>query len=294
MPSRSNNHVAQQLGCTMHLAYRGPKNTKNYHFSCRLPNSFAPKTILRCPGNSGGDYRSQVISKHADRQTDRQTNVQNYRRTVIKKLEQEIGLLRFRICHQICDLKYGSAILGVSGLALRPFREKWAGLSGECSKWISGNSHQSAPHWAPAIVTSHDGRYLVISEVLPMHTRDCWVSISDGLVNYLRTSARDARNPNGFHKTIWVCISACQLLCIVLSATRWKLTGHWTMSFKCNSIYSILICNPHYENNVECSGCIIEEFRHYCFNSLKQNFTHTLACHNYSYVKFTIIATHLQ
>jgi len=29
-------------------------------------------------------------------------------------------------CHQIRDRKYGSAILGVSGLALRQFRQKWA------------------------------------------------------------------------------------------------------------------------------------------------------------------------
>jgi len=34
-------------------------------------------------------------------------------------------------------------------LALRPFRQKWAGWASECSEWISGNSHQSAPHWAP-------------------------------------------------------------------------------------------------------------------------------------------------
>jgi len=53
---------------------------------------------------------------------------------------------RFRICHQIRDRKYGSAILGVSGLALRPFRQKWAGWA---SEWISGNDYQSAPHWAP-------------------------------------------------------------------------------------------------------------------------------------------------
>jgi len=32
---------------------------------------------------------------------------------------------------------------------VRPFRQKWAGWASECSEWISGNSHQSAPHWAP-------------------------------------------------------------------------------------------------------------------------------------------------
>jgi len=53
-----------------------------------------------------------------------------------------------RFCHQIRDQKYGSAILGVSGLALCPFRQKWAGWDSECSEWISGNSHQSASHWA--------------------------------------------------------------------------------------------------------------------------------------------------
>jgi len=47
---------------------------------------------------------------------------------------------RFRICHQIPDRKYGSAILGVSGLELRPFKQKWAGWHIECSEWISGNS----------------------------------------------------------------------------------------------------------------------------------------------------------
>jgi len=33
---------------------------------------------------------------------------------------------RFRICHQIYDGKYSSAILSVSGIALRQFRPKWA------------------------------------------------------------------------------------------------------------------------------------------------------------------------
>jgi len=61
----------------------------------------------------------------------------------------ETWVSRFRICHQIRDRKYGSAILGVSGLALRPFRQKWVGWPREFSEWISGNSHQSAPHWAP-------------------------------------------------------------------------------------------------------------------------------------------------
>jgi len=45
--------------------------------------------------------------------------------------------------------KHGSDILGVSGLALHPFRQKWAGWASECSEWISRNSHQLAPHWAP-------------------------------------------------------------------------------------------------------------------------------------------------
>jgi len=46
----------------------------------------------------------------------------------------------FRICYQICDQKYGSSILCISGLALRPFRQKWGNWP---SEWISGNSHQS-------------------------------------------------------------------------------------------------------------------------------------------------------
>jgi len=52
---------------------------------------------------------------------------------------------RFRINSQIRGRKYGSAIWGVSVLALRPFRQKQAGWA---SKWLSGNSHQSGPHWA--------------------------------------------------------------------------------------------------------------------------------------------------
>jgi len=51
----------------------------------------------------------------------------------------------FRICHKIRNQKYRSTILGVSGLALHPFRQKWGSWP---SEWISGNSHQSAPHWA--------------------------------------------------------------------------------------------------------------------------------------------------
>jgi len=38
---------------------------------------------------------------------------------------------------------------GVLWLALHPFRQKWTGWSSDCGYWISGNSHQSAPHWAP-------------------------------------------------------------------------------------------------------------------------------------------------
>jgi len=56
---------------------------------------------------------------------------------------------RFRICHQIRDQKYSYAILGVSGSTLLPFRQKWAGWPSECTEWITGNSHQSAPHWEP-------------------------------------------------------------------------------------------------------------------------------------------------
>jgi len=60
--------------------------------------------------------------------------------------------------HQIHDQKYNSTVLGVSELALCPFRPKWASWASECSEWLSGNSHRSAPHWAhrggPPIVTS--------------------------------------------------------------------------------------------------------------------------------------------
>jgi len=38
----------------------------------------------------------------------------------------------------------------------------------------------------------------------------------------------------------------------------------------------ILISNPHYKDNVECSGCVIEKFRHNRLHSLKQ--PHTWAC----------------
>jgi len=55
---------------------------------------------------------------------------------------------QFRISHQIHDRQYGSAIVGVSGLALRPFRQIWASWASECSEWICLNSHQLAPWWA--------------------------------------------------------------------------------------------------------------------------------------------------
>jgi len=47
---------------------------------------------------------------------------------------------QFRVCRQIRDQKFSSAILGVSGLVLHPFRQKWG--SWPC-EWVSGNSHQS-------------------------------------------------------------------------------------------------------------------------------------------------------
>jgi len=47
---------------------------------------------------------------------------------------------RFKICHQIRDPKYGSAILGASGLALCPFGQEYVSWP---SEWIIGNSHQS-------------------------------------------------------------------------------------------------------------------------------------------------------
>jgi len=49
---------------------------------------------------------------------------------------------RFRICRQIRDRKYGSIIFGVSGLAFRPFKQKWMGWICECSEWINGNCLQ--------------------------------------------------------------------------------------------------------------------------------------------------------
>jgi len=92
--------------------------------------------------------------------------------------------------YQSRDRKYGSAILGVSGLALRPFRQKWAvglvngsvGTVTSLDTWpalpvsscTSCASSYAQLHWKkeehnhtghcgePAIVTSHNGRYLVI------------------------------------------------------------------------------------------------------------------------------------
>jgi len=75
---------------------------------------------------------------------------------------------RFRICRQIRDRKYDFAILGVSGLALRPFRRKWAGWPSQCSEWISGNSRQSAPHWAP---------WRASYRHVPQRTIPCFISL---------------------------------------------------------------------------------------------------------------------
>jgi len=58
-------------------------------------------------------------------------------RRITRKLDG-IRSSRFRNCQEIRDRKYGS-ILDVSGLALRPFRQKWV-----VGEWISGNSHQSS------------------------------------------------------------------------------------------------------------------------------------------------------
>ena len=54
----------------------------------------------------------------------------------------------------------------------------------------------------------------------------------------------------------------------------------------CTTTYGIiLIGNPHYENNVECRGRVIEEFRHNRFHSLTQSNKHK-HMYNYSHVKF--------
>jgi len=47
-----------------------------------------------------------------------------------------------------------------------------------------------------------------------------------------------------------------------------------TFADNCTTTYSIvLIGSPHYENNVERSGCVVKKFRHNRFHSLKQPHT---------------------
>jgi len=67
---------------------------------------------------------------------------------VTRKLQWETGLPD---SESAIGFTIGSTVmpfLGVSGLALRPFRQKWAGWASDCSEWISRNSYQSAPHLA--------------------------------------------------------------------------------------------------------------------------------------------------
>jgi len=112
-------------------------------------------------------------------------------RTCPKLSKTDVWLLRiwasrFRICHQIRDRKYGSAIWDISGLALRPFRQKWGSWP---SEWIGktptspdtrlalhvsscaslyaqfierkGQHNHTGHRGGPVIVTSHSGRFLL-------------------------------------------------------------------------------------------------------------------------------------
>jgi len=91
-------------------------------------------------------------------------------------------------------------------------------------------------------------------------------------------------------KIFYICTQLANRLKIRKHATENALHTPKPMSSTddCATTYGIvLIGNPHYENNVECSGCVIEEFRHNRFHSLTQSHKHKYM-HNYSHVKFIL------
>jgi len=134
---------------------------------------------------------------------------------------------RFRICHQICNRKYGFVILSVSGLTLHPFRQNWTGWATECSGWISGNHTRHCG--GPSVVTSHNGRYIVrhvrMHEMLTDSCDWClhdtvFLSVSQSVCNY----------------AVWQLLSG--LVCCLVS-WRWESWEHCVaLSFVKTSVYN--------------------------------------------------------